>query len=159
MLGTNPRTHQHVHSFLKQHPLGVLSTITTDGTPWGSAIYYVADESFHFYFVTRVETIQFQNLDKNPQAAVTVADNDSQTTVQASGIISKVAAREYLNNIFDRLTTSRDEDDQYWVPPASKFDTAHFVPLCLTPTWLQYANFKQSKSSKTAHYIQKIIPA
>ncbi len=88
-------THQKVHTFLHHHPMGILSTITKDGKPWGSAIYFVADEDFNFYFVTRVETFKYENLDKTPFAALTIAGSDTPTTVQVSGKISELPVGDY----------------------------------------------------------------
>lgn len=156
---TSPHSHQKVHDFLKQHPMGVLSTVSVDGNPWGAAIYYVADEDFNFYFVTRVETFKYQNLDKHPKAALTVADADSQTTVQATGIISKVPVKDYMDIVFNKLAKVRPRDDLHWAPPIEKIHAGNYMPLYLTPTKLQYADYKQRKSDIHADYIEKIIPA
>ncbi|MCW2763413.1 MAG: hypothetical protein JWR85_3614 [Marmoricola sp.] len=53
---TSEHPHQKVHAFLRQHHMGVLSTVSSDGEPWGAAIYFIVDEDFTFYFVTRAET-------------------------------------------------------------------------------------------------------
>jgi len=149
--------HQKVHAFLRHHPMGVLSTIALDGTPWGSAVYYVADEDFNFYFVTRVETFKYHNLEKTPLAALTITDSDSQTTVQAAGKISRVPVEDYMDVIFDKLAKIKPKDDSNWVPPLTKIHDGNFMPLQLTPTKLQYADYKHVKSDIHADYIEKII--
>ncbi len=151
--------HQDVHAFLRHHPMGVLSTVDSDGKPWGAAIYYVADEDFNFYFVTRVETFKYQNLDKSPFAALTIADADSQTTVQANGNISKVPVKDYMDIVFTKLAKIGPKDDPHWAPPLSKIQAGNYMPLCLAPTKLQYANYKEHKTGVHADYIEKIIPA
>jgi general stress protein 26 len=151
--------HQKVHAFLKHHPMGILSTVTLDGAPWGSAIYYVADEDFNFYFVTRAKTYKYQNLDKNPRAALTVADIASQTTVQASGNITRVPVEDYMDVVFNKLAKAKPKDNGHWVPPLSKIHEGNYIPLCLTPFKLNYADYSQTKSDPHADYIEKIIPA
>jgi general stress protein 26 len=151
--------HQKVHDFLKHHPMGVLSTADSEGKPWGAAIYYVADEDFNFYFVTRVETFKYHNLDKNPVAALTIADADSQTTVQARGNIYKVPVKDYMDIVFTKLAKIGPKDDPHWAPPLSKIQAGNYMPLFLTPTKLQYANYKDRKADIHADYIEKIIPA
>lgn len=152
-------THQKVHAFLRHHPMGVLSTVSSDGAPWGAAIYYVVDEDFNFYFVTRAETYKYQNLDKNPVAAITIADADSQTTVQAAGKISRIPAEDYMDIVFTKLAKVRPKDDPHWAPPLSKIQAGNYMPLRLTPTKLHYADYKDRKADIHADYIEKIIPS
>lgn len=150
--------HQKVHDFLRRHPMGVLSTVDSEGKPWGAAIYYVADEDFNFYFVTRVETLKYQNLDKSPFAALTVADADNQTTVQAGGSISRIPPEDYMDIVYTRLAKVRPRDDPHWSPPLSKIRAGNYMPLRLAPEKLQYANYKDRKSDIHAEYIEQIIP-
>jgi len=152
--------HQKVHEFLKHHPMGVLSTVSEDGKPWGAAIYYVADEDFNFYFVTRVETSKYYNLDKNPVAAITIADSETQTTVQASGKILKLPVDKYMDIVFNKLAHVRHQDDLNWTPPIDKLrDGGDYMPLYIVPDRLQFADYKHPKSDVHADYIEKIIPA
>jgi nitroimidazol reductase NimA-like FMN-containing flavoprotein (pyridoxamine 5'-phosphate oxidase superfamily) len=158
-MSTEHNSHQKVHRFLRQHPVGVLSTVDADGKPWGSAVYYVADAEFNFYFVTRVETFKFENVAARPFAALTIADPVSQVTVQVAGEITKVPVHEYMATLFDKLATIRPTGDYNWTPPISKLHAGNFMPLQLTPTKLQYADFQQKKSDIRADYIEHILPA
>ena len=153
--------HKEVFNFLHQHPMGVLSTITDNGAPWGSAIYYVADEDFNFYFVTRMETFKYQNLDKMPLAALTIADSESQTTVQATGTISQLPVKDYADIVFGKLAKIKPDDDYTWMPPIAKIQKGNYMPLRLTPTKMQYANYMDKKLQNDIHaqYIKHIIPA
>jgi len=156
---TNQPTHSHqkVHAFLKQHPMGILSTVSADGKPWGAAVYYVADEDFNFYFVTRVETYKYQNLDKKPLAALTIADNETQTTVQLAGKIAKVSAHDYMQVFFDKFAKLRPEDDYRWAPPLEKIHKGNYMALKLVPSHLQYADYSHTKHDVRADYIEIII--
>jgi hypothetical protein len=122
--------YQKVHTFLRQHPMGILSTVADDGTPWGSAIYYVCDEHFKFYFVTRVETFKYDNIDK-----------------------------DYMDIVFGKLAHIRPKDDATWAPPLEKLHDGNYMPLVLSPTKMQFADYKDLKSDIHADYIEKIIPA
>ncbi len=152
-------SHKHVkvHNFLKQNPMGVLSTVSPDGTPWGAAIYYVADEDFNFYFVTRTKTAKYHNLDKTPMAALTVADPASQTTVQVSGRVAKVPVDDYMDIVFDKLAQARPKGDSHWTPPAEKLRGGNYIPLKLTPSKLHYADYGRDKADPHAEYIERII--
>lgn len=139
--------------------MGVLSTVTEDGEPWGSAVYYVADEDFNFYFVTRTKTHKYQNIEKTPWAALTVVDRDSQTTVQVSGNVKKVPVEDYMDVVFTKLAKAKPKGGDHWVPPLSKIHKGNYMPLCLTASRLHYADYGQTKSDSHADYIEKILPA
>lgn len=156
-MNTEPRRHSKVHDFLKRHRMGILSTADAEGMPWGAAIYFVADDDFNFYFVTRSGTHKYHNIDRNPRAAITVADPASQTTVQASGTVSKVPVEDYMDVVFNKLSKIKPKDDVHWSPPINKLDEGNFMPLKLTPTKLHYADYKHLKRDIRADYIEKII--
>jgi general stress protein 26 len=154
---TPEHPHQKVHSFLRQHHMGILSTVSTEGKPWGSAIYFVADEQFTFYFVTRAETYKFQNLEANPYVALTIADPDSQTTVQLAGKISPLPYEDYLDVVFRRMTKIRPAHDHQWMPPIDKLRAGNYMPLVITPEKLQYADYSHTKADSHADYIEHIL--
>lgn len=137
--------------------MGVLSTVSASGEPWGAAIYYVSDEDFIFYFVTRVETFKYQNLDKNPVAALTIADSDTQTTVQVSGKVLRLPPEKYTDIVFTKLANLRPKDDLHWAPPLSKIHEGNYMPLYLVPDKLQFADYQHIKSDAHADYIERII--
>ncbi len=148
---------KHVHEFLKHHHMGVLSTVTEDDKPWGSAIYYVVDQDFNFFFVTRQKTYKYQNLDQNPFAALTVVDEDKQITVQLTGKISKVPVEDYMDVVFTRLAAVHPKGNSNWTPPIEKVHKGDYMPLRLTPTKLQYADYGHQTTDLNHNFIEKII--
>jgi len=147
---------KHVYDFLKHHHMGILSTVTEGGKPWGSAIFFVVDEDFNIFFVTRMETFKYQNLEKNPYAALTVADEVKQTTAQLVGKVSRLPAREYME-LFKKLTAIQPKDISNWEPPLMKVHEGDYIPLRLTPSKLQYADFKEVSTDYDHKYIEQII--
>lgn len=147
-----------VYDFMKKHPLGVLSTTATDGTPWGSAIYYIADEDLTIYFVTRSETYKYNNLEKTSKAALTVVDEASQTTVQLTGEVSQMPVQKYMDVFFDKFSKLRPDDDYQWAPPIDKIHQGNYMPLQLTPHKLQFADFGKQRLEAHGNYIEQILP-
>jgi general stress protein 26 len=147
-----------VHDFLKHHPMGVLSTTSEDKKAWGSAVYYVADEDVNFFFATRENTLKYHNISENPFAALTVADEETQTTVQASGTLSRVPADDYMDIVFDKLASIKPKGDYNWVPPSRKIHEGDYMVLKLTPTSLQYADYKKFIPDADHEYREIIIP-
>jgi len=151
--------HEHVHKFLRGHAMGVLSTVGSDGTPWGAAIYYVADKDFNFYFVTRSETYKYQNIDKNPHVALTIADPKTQITVQLTGIISTMPVQKYMDIFFDKFAKVHPQGDYQWAPPIDKVHKGNYMPLQLTPSKMQYADYGKHRIEVHGDYSEQIIPA
>lgn len=157
-MNNNPsHPHQKVHAFLRHHPMGILSTVSSDGRPWGSAIYYTADQDFNFYFVTRTGTLKYQNLEEIPHVSLTVADSSTQTTVQIAGEISKLPVKDYMNFLFDKLAGIRPKGDHAWAPPLEKIHNGNYQAFKLTPTKLQYADYSHTKANPKTNYIEAII--
>lgn len=148
---------KQTYEFLKRHHLGVLSTVASDSWPWGSAIYYVVDEKLNIFFVTRKETYKYQNLQKSPYAALTVTDEEKQITVQLAGEISKVPVEDYMDIIFNKLGSIHPNNDINWSPPIEKVHKGDYIPLRITPSKLQYADFKKPTTDPDHEYIEKIL--
>lgn len=143
--------------FLKKHHMGVLSTVSKDGHPWGSAIVYASDEDLKFYFVTRANTLKYQNIEQNPTVALTIADPEDQVTVQVQGTASRVPAKDYTDVVFKKLASVKPQGDANWAPPVMKVHKGDYMVLCITPSHVQYADFKQKKNDAFDEYIEQIL--
>lgn len=142
--------------FAKEHPMGVLSTVSANGKPWGSAIYYVTDEELNCFFVTRAETAKYKNIKGNPRVALTVADSATQATLQISGTISHVPAKDIIEVVFKKLAAVKPKNDANWLPPVIKVHKGDWMVLQLTPVKVQYADFKEMKSDIHDEYIHEV---
>lgn len=154
---SNNTSRQEANAFLHRHHTGVLSTISEHNRPWGAAIYFAVDDDFNIFFVTRKETYKGKNLEAHPYAALTVVDEATQTTVQASGKVSKVPVDQYVEVVFNKLAAIQLKDDINWAPPIMKVHEGDYIPLQLTPDKLQYAVFSELKNDIHDDYIHKII--
>lgn len=153
----NTETKQKALNFLKRNPMGVLSTVSEDGKPWGSAVYYVAEDDFTCYFVTRSGTRKYQNIEQNPAVALTVADSDDQVTVQLAGTLSAVPSKDIIDVVFKKLAHVKPAGDTDWLPPVIKVHNGDWMILSLTPNRVQYADFKQHKTEVSDSYIETIL--
>lgn len=149
--------HQEVAKFLQRVHTGILSTVDTDGKPWGSAVYFVIDDDFNTYFVTRVGTKKYQNILAHPDIALTVVDSDSQTTVQIAGPVSKLPAHEYKDIVFDKLASLRPKHHENWAPPIEKVHQGDYIALKISPTTLQYSDYSKAYTDYNQNFIEKII--
>jgi general stress protein 26 len=150
-------TKEKVLAFIHEHPMAVLSTVSDDNQPWGSAIYCVADEDLMFYFVTREQTLKYNNIAKNPKVALTFADSDSQKEVQLTGVASNVDLQHITDVVFKKLARARPHGHGNWVPPIVKVHRGDWMVLCITPDKLLYADFKERKTNAYEEYIARVI--
>lgn len=151
--------YKRVRAFLKKHPMGVLSTAGGNDSVWGAAVYYLADDNLNIYFVVRTGTFKYINIEKNPFAALTVADSKSQVTVQLAGNVSRMPINKYIGIFFDKFAAMRPESDYQWAPPVDKLHEGNYMPLQLTPSRLQYADYGKRRIEVHGNYIEQIIPA
>jgi uncharacterized protein YhbP (UPF0306 family) len=150
--------YKKVYDFLRQHPMGILSTAAGPESVWGAAIYYLADEDLNIYFVTRTGTQKYKNLESHPFVALTVADAEQQITVQLSGKVDRMPINKYMNVFFDKFAAMRPDGDYQWAPPIDKVHEGNYMPLQLTPSFLQYADFGRRRIEVKGNYIEQIIP-
>lgn len=148
---------QKALDFLRSQPMAVLST-TSNNEPWGAAIYYVADDNFNFFFVTRSGTHKYKDIETNPKAALTIADEKTQVTVQVAGNLSHVPTRDIKDIVFTKLASIKPKNDKSWLTPVIKVHEGDWEVMQLTPTKLQYANFKEKKTEVFDEYINVLIP-
>lgn len=158
MATIDPQLAAEAHKFLSANPMAILSTASPDGEVWGSAIYYYVDDEFNFYFVTRTGTQKSQYIELNPKAALTIADEPSQTTVQLSGKVVKVSAEDYENIVFEKLAAARPTQNGHnRVPPLEKIHDGNYVAYKLIPSTMQYANYSVQLEDSRATYAQQVI--
>lgn len=88
---------------IKKNNYMVLATIDGEGMPWASAVSYVFDENYDFYFLSAVDSRHGENLIQIPKVAFEIFDSRQSVGnadgVQAEGRASIVAQEELRNVI------------------------------------------------------------
>lgn len=127
--------------------VGVLSTVV-DGQPYSACMYYIADEDFSVYFVTTTHSQKHQNIQENNHVAFCVADLKSMRTIQLQGKVEKVEDKNMLQAVVDTYIDIASDQMKY-AAPITKLDwKAGLIVYHIVPTWLRFADFKDSKSKK-----------
>ena len=107
--------------------------------------------------MTRADTLKYKNIEADATVALTVADPESQKTVQMMGEVSRVETKDILDVVFKKLATIKPRDDHKWIPPVIKVHKGDYMVLCITPSKLQYADYKKPKHDIKDEYIEKLI--
>lgn len=140
---THPRAlSQQAWLFMSSHDLGVLSSVSDEGTPHGAAVYYHGDKQGYIYVVTKEKTRKAQNISSNGHAALTVYDTDSQQTLQISGIAHVETNPEITNTIYKQILKPRVSGPHVNLPPILSLPAGNFVVICITPDEYQFTDYK-----------------
>ncbi len=148
---------EKVLEFLKERPHGILSTVSANGKPWGSSIYFAHDEDIDLFFITKVNTLKYKNIQENPNVALTISDDSLQTTVQIAGRVDRVPAKDIVDVVMKKLARIKPKDNNKWVPPIVKVDAGEYIVLKITPNKMHFANYQQVKSDIHDNFIERII--
>jgi general stress protein 26 len=146
-----------VHDFLTQQPTGVLSTASSEGEPWAATVVFAVDEELNFYFMTRAKTLKYKNIATNPHIALTVTDPAGQKTVQAAGVVERVATEDIIETVFQKLDKVKPRGSEHWIAPVYKVHEGDYMILKLKPTYLQYADFSLAPLDPNSNFIERII--
>lgn len=127
-------------AFLKNHKAGVLATVSSEGQPHASAIYYVCDDSFNVYFMTLINSRKFASFKANPKVAFTVGALDTPQTLQLEGTVTELRSEEetseHIEDIVKVLTSNK-----HYFAPIMHLDPAKEVLMWLKPTWIRWADY------------------
>lgn len=136
--------------FLKAHKVGILSTASSQGKPWGAAIYFAVDEDFDFYFLTHISSAKYKNIHENKSVALTVVDDYAQTTIQVSGEVDELTLSDERDRAFQLLATVHPPGQFAWAPPVAKLHEGTIVVMKLKPNSLRMSNFKPSTHTEAS---------
>ena len=95
----------------------------------------------NLYFVTKEETAKHHNLQENPQAAIALYDESTQSTLQVVGTVQVVREMEKFKTLFDKILDANQEATGAERPPVSKLFAGDYFMYCLSPSSMRLAEF------------------
>lgn len=138
--------HPRIRDFLNNHGVGILATASLNGLPHAATIYFIIDENFNIFFITKEQTTKHKNLHANPHAALAVHDARSQTTVQVTGEASPVNDFKQVQYIFDRvLEITHKTSGNNHKPPVAKLNAGKYIAYCIKPKTMRMAEFVKAE--------------
>ena len=126
-------------NFLKAHTAGVLATVSREGKPHASAVYYVADDNFNIYFLNKLNSRKYLAIQANPRVAFTVGRLDVPQTLQIEGVASELHTDEEKNLHGPDLMRTLMENNPVYIPLA-KMDS-EVVMMWIQPKWVRWGDF------------------
>jgi general stress protein 26 len=149
---------KEAHDFLKNHKLGVLATVDPDGDPDAAAIYFTVDNSLNASFLTKSQTKKADNLQHNNHAVLIVYDATTQTTVQLTGIVSKITDAAEVNAVFAQVVYASIDANGNSLPPIAKLEAGDYVAYQLKPSQVRMAVFSRPATGNYSELFKTIVP-
>lgn len=140
-------------AFLKDQTAGVLATVSREGKPHASIVYYTSDDSFSIYFLTLISSRKYAALSANPQAAFVIGNQNVPQTLQIEGPV--VGLREgdemgkRLPELLQRLTSNTS-----FFAPITKMTPADIVVMWLQGKWIRWADYATLESGNEHVFTQ-----
>ena len=135
---------QRAHVFLSGYLEAVISTVNQYNHPQAAMVYYIADDDFNLYFLTRQSSRKYANLQHNPAVAVVVADPINQISIQLEGKAKDISDQKQTPPFAERLLSLLN-DKHFHTAPLFQIDSGAARVIRVTPEWLRYSSFKDFK--------------
>lgn len=124
-----------IRRFLHKSPLGVLGTVSPDGTPQTALIAFAEYDNLDIIFETFQGTRKAQNLAYSTHASLTTGFSTVRhQTIQIDGTVVKLPRTEYARCIEHFSKKDTPCGPEFLNDPRVEF-------YRLTPTWLRYSDY------------------
>lgn len=131
--------------YITANPVATLGTINQDGTPLGTIIYVTCINTEKLYFVTKNETLKYQNIQKNNNTSVAVVNTDDNSTLQAGGTARTIENGEVISAVMADMARIYGKSADY-LPPIAKIRAGVYEVVEITLNVLRLANFKGARA-------------
>lgn len=124
-------------------PLGVISTVTTEGKPTSASVYYICDSALNIFFVTRSQSRKYKNIQNNPNASFVITSEHPPKTIQLEGTVAEVVDSNEQINYFEKLVAKATEST--FMPPVSQMVEGELVFMKFSTHWARVGDFEVMK--------------
>lgn len=148
---------ERVREFLREQNVGVLSTISADGSPDAAVVYMAINDDLTLSFMTKANTTKHTNIQKDNRVAITIFEPKYQTTVQIKGNAKVVNSRKGQQKIFDELLEISMQSSGEGMPPITKMKDDEYVAYQVTPTFMRMAVFSRPEQDGHDQIFETVI--
>lgn len=147
---------RRIYDFLKGQHVGVLSTVTPDGNPHGSVVYYVLDNAFRVHILTKTGTRKYDNIVHNHHVLFTVFEPKTQTVVQIAGVAIERRGYNAINKVANDLFVAPAHDEGGSLPPIVKLQAGLFTTFRIEPIQMWMAIYARPDSGNYSELFDSI---
>lgn len=147
---------KRMYRFLLENPVGVLSTVTPDGTPHGVVVYFVTSKDFVISFITKTGTRKYDNLIHNGRVYLTVFEPSTQAVVQVSGQATEVTDVTTIGAIAGSVLGVKQRSGQPSPSPISKLDAGTYTAFDITPYQVRMAVYARPDKGEYSELFESV---
>jgi len=131
--------------FLKNNNVAVISTVSPDNQPMSAIIYYIVDDNFNFYFMSK-NTRKVQNIEMNNKVALQIGNGNAPVGAQIHGEAGKIIGDAEFDEKRDQLIQSLLHNK--FSPPIFEIEGEEFVIYNIKPTWMRWLDLRGKTENK-----------
>lgn len=135
-------------SFLLNHEVGTLATVSKDGTPRARLVYYTCDDAFNIYFLTMKNTRKVADLESNAAAAFVVSEARVPRTIQIEGKVADVTDDHSLGALTTAFFRQLSSEERPYRIPLTRLDAGSFAFYRLTPTSVRWGDYASGERTE-----------
>ena len=136
---------QSLAEFVKANPIGVLSTMSTDGIA-SAAVYYVVDTDGTLYFNAHRGSEKIKNIAMDPRVSFVVFQQNPAVTLQAKGRAEVIEDISHIEETYTALLHRIFQNGA--VPPILKTGGDQMDLIKIVPTWMRLADYSPEKKGE-----------
>ncbi len=138
---TLPTRKRRLLAFMREHPIGVVCSVTPDGDPHGVVVYYTVDENLTVRFLTKVRTRKYDNLKHNSHLMLVVFDARTQTTLTLTGVAVEYAGLDAIHEVARAVFTVPQTTSDNGPPPIAKLVAGAYTTFMIEPAQIRMAAY------------------
>jgi len=148
---------QRIFDFINRNSAGVLASVTPDGQPHATVIYYMIDkDDFTISFLTKTGTEKHRNLVMNNHVELVIFESLSQTVAQVFGTAEEITDPDVINIVADNIFHISMETSRGGVPPIAKLNAGEFTVFTIIPSQIRIAYYRRPDSGGYSQVFESI---
>lgn len=146
----NSETGTNTFHFLSGQHLGTACTVGKSGKPDGSSVYYVIDENFDIFFLTKIATEKYKNIQHLRDVVFIVTDVTKNMTAKIKGVASFIFDEQFIEALLGRLAEKLNEDENFNTTlPILKRGDSQLVVVKIEPVQIRMSLYGESTLKET----------
>jgi general stress protein 26 len=148
--------HSQLIEYLRNQTIAVVSTVSPEGKPMSATVYFIVDNDFTFYFITKTFSRKHKNLEQNPNISMVVGTENKPVTVQMEGSAERIVDKDIFKERFDNFVDLLSKNN--YVGPIFQLseEDNELVIYKVKPNWLRWLDLRGEKSN--GGFVQIIPP-
>lgn len=146
-MSTNKKQVEQLNTFLENHHVATLATVSKDSKPHAATIYYFMNYNSDICFFTKNETAKYKNLQEDNNIALVISDTESLQTIQIEGIAQEIINQAEMIRTTDNLAVDNLKNIGAWKEiPIEQIKKGDLAVFKIRPTWIRWTDFKDKNN-------------